>query len=85
MFLLNSRSNKTRIIEYLRESWANDRKTEWSIWMVHAKVEMPHHFISSRGDEDGGLLGKVSVLRKLIDDVIISNTEEPFIFVLISA
>lgn len=67
-FLNFHRSNKTRIIEYLRESWANDRKTEWSIWMVHSKVEMPHHFISSRGDEDGGLLGKVSVLRKLIDD-----------------
>lgn len=67
-FLNFHRGSKTKIIEYLRESWANDRKTEWSIWMVHSTVEMPLHFISSRGDEDGGLLGKVSVLRKLTDD-----------------
>lgn len=40
--------------------------------MVHSKVEMPHHFISSRGDEvslHSGLRGKVA-LRKLPDDVI---------------
>ncbi|KAL9240244.1 hypothetical protein vseg_014488 [Gypsophila vaccaria] len=71
MFLNFHRANKTKITEYLRESWANDRKTEWSIWMVYSKVEMPHHYISSRGDEafhHGGLRGKGSVLRKLIDD-----------------
>ncbi|KAH9611300.1 hypothetical protein KSS87_023662 [Heliosperma pusillum] len=71
VFLNFHRANKSKITEYLRESWANDRKTEWSIWMVHSKVEMPHHYISSRGDESlhhGGLRGKVSVLRKLIDD-----------------
>lgn len=70
-FLNFHRANKTKIMEYLRESWANDRRIEWSIWMVHSKVEMPHHFISSRGDEvslHGGLRGKVSVLRKLADD-----------------
>ncbi|KAK9724181.1 hypothetical protein RND81_05G054300 [Saponaria officinalis] len=71
VFLNFHRANKTKITEHLRESWANDRKTEWSIWMVYSKVEMPHHYISSRGDETihhGGLRGKVSVLRKLIDD-----------------
>ncbi|KAK9665800.1 hypothetical protein RND81_14G137500 [Saponaria officinalis] len=71
LFLNFHRANKTKITEYLRESWAKDRRTEWSIWMVHSKVEMPHHYISSRGDEvlhHGGLRGKVSVLRKLVDD-----------------
>ncbi|XP_021762712.1 protein FAM135A-like isoform X2 [Chenopodium quinoa] len=70
-FLNFHRANKTKVMEYLRESWANDRRTEWSIWMVHSKVEMPHHFISSRSDEAslrGGLRGKVAVLRKLADD-----------------
>ncbi|KAL2935349.1 hypothetical protein RDABS01_018467 [Bienertia sinuspersici] len=70
-FLNFHRANKTKIMEYLRESWANDRRTEWSIWMVHSKVEMPHHVISSRSEEvslHGGLRGKVAVLRKLADD-----------------
>ncbi|CAO2838493.1 unnamed protein product [Amaranthus hypochondriacus] len=69
-FLNFHRANKTKLTEYLRESWASDRRTEWSIWMVHSKVEMPHHFISSRGDEvslHSGLRGKVA-LRKLPDD-----------------
>ncbi|XP_021858514.1 uncharacterized protein [Spinacia oleracea] len=67
-FLNFHRANKTKVTEYLRESWANDRRTEWSIWMVHSKVEMPHHFISSRSDDISshhGLRGKVAVLRKL--------------------
>ncbi|KAH9616475.1 hypothetical protein KSS87_009440, partial [Heliosperma pusillum] len=72
VFLKFHRANKTKITEYLRESWAKDRKTEWSIWMVHSKVDMPHHYISSRGDDilhHGGLRGKGSVLRKIIDDI----------------
>ncbi|XP_074296521.1 uncharacterized protein LOC141626767 isoform X1 [Silene latifolia] len=71
VFLKFHRANKTKITEYLRESWAKDRKTEWSIWMVHSKVDMPHHYISRKGDDilhHGGLRGKVSVLRKIIDD-----------------
>lgn len=82
------RANKTKIMEYLRESWANDRRIEWSIWMVHSKVEMPHHFISSRGDEvslHGGLRGKVSVLRKLADDVIKPEYIRALIFFLLVA
>lgn len=70
-FLNFHRANKTKITEYLRKSWVNDRRSEWSIWMVHSKVEMPHHFINSRSDEvslHGGLRGKVAVLRKLADD-----------------
>ncbi|KAM7250422.1 hypothetical protein ACFE04_022305 [Oxalis oulophora] len=42
MFLLFHRTNKTKIIDFLRDSWADDRRSEWSIWMVHSRVEMSH-------------------------------------------
>ncbi|KAL1328193.1 hypothetical protein AAHE18_13G356600 [Arachis hypogaea] len=41
-FLKFHRENKTKIMEFLRNSWANERRTEWSIWMVYSKVAMPH-------------------------------------------
>ncbi|GMH21546.1 hypothetical protein Nepgr_023388 [Nepenthes gracilis] len=70
-FLSFHRSNKTKILELLRDTWANDRRAEWSIWMVYSKVEMPHHYISSMAEDTyfhGGNCAKVSVLRKLTDD-----------------
>lgn len=61
-------------MEYLRDAWASDRRAEWSIWMVYSKVELPHHFISSRVDESSypGTRGKALSLRKfgISDDVI---------------
>ncbi|QHO59974.1 uncharacterized protein [Arachis hypogaea] len=42
IFLKFHRENKTKIMEFLRNSWANERRTEWSIWMVYSKVAMPH-------------------------------------------
>ncbi|GAB2292886.1 hypothetical protein Dimus_027113 [Dionaea muscipula] len=71
VFLNFHRANKSKILEYLRDTWANDRRAEWSIWMVYSKVEMPHHYINSRAEESsyhGGMRTKVSVLRKLTDD-----------------
>ncbi|KAK4274225.1 hypothetical protein QN277_017483 [Acacia crassicarpa] len=44
-FLKFHRENKTKVIDFLRDVWAEDRKAEWSIWMLHSKVEMPHHYI----------------------------------------
>lgn len=71
VFLNFHRASRSKIIEYLRNTWANDRRAEWSIWMVYSKVEMPHHYISSRDEEasyHSGIRGKVAVLRKLTDD-----------------
>ncbi|KAK7377363.1 hypothetical protein VNO80_02786 [Phaseolus coccineus] len=51
IFLKFHRDNKIQILEILRDTWAKDRKAEWSIWMVYSKVEMPHHYINSESDE----------------------------------
>jgi hypothetical protein len=55
----------------LRDAWAMERKTEWSIWMVYSKVEMPHHYINSENDEFSyrGVHKRVSSLLKLSDEV----------------
>ncbi|GMN40240.1 hypothetical protein TIFTF001_009470 [Ficus carica] len=64
------RSNKTRILECLRDAWAKDRRAEWSIWMVYSKVEMPHHFLNSSADDSShhGVHKRVSNMLKLTDD-----------------
>jgi hypothetical protein len=69
-FLKFHRENKTKILENLSDSWANDRKAEWSIWMVYSKVEMPHQHLSSEADDSSyhGFVGKTHVLRKLTTD-----------------
>ncbi|KAJ0078107.1 hypothetical protein Patl1_36926 [Pistacia atlantica] len=45
------RANRAKVMEFLCDTWANDRKAEWSIWMVYSKVEMPSHFLSTGVDE----------------------------------
>ncbi|GAU21154.1 hypothetical protein TSUD_10710 [Trifolium subterraneum] len=69
-FLKFHRDNKTKILEFLRDAWAKNRKTEWSIWMVYSKVEMPHHYINSWNDEFSyrGVHRRVSSLLKLSDE-----------------
>ena len=74
MFLLYGRANETKISEFLRDAWANDRRAEWSIWMVYSKVDMPHQYISSGFDDSfHDAHGKASALRKLNGDVIDEN------------
>ncbi|KAL7199346.1 hypothetical protein ACSBR2_021602 [Camellia fascicularis] len=69
VFLKFHRANERKILEFLRDAWAHDRRAEWSIWMVYSKVEMPHHYISSEVDDSYyGVRGKPSVLRKLTND-----------------
>lgn len=60
-------------MDFLREQWAIDRRAEWSIWMVHSKVEMPHQYISSDIDSSSyhGSRGRAPVLRKISEDVSI--------------
>ncbi|KAL7153367.1 hypothetical protein ABFS83_04G163900 [Erythranthe nasuta] len=69
-FLNFHRANKTKILEFLCNQWAVDRKAEWSIWMVHTKVEMPHPYISGVVDDSSnhGLRGRGLNLRKLTAD-----------------
>jgi hypothetical protein len=71
IFLKIHRENKTEILEFLRNTWAKDRKSEWSIWMMYSKVEMPHHYINSGSDESSrrGMYKRVSSLWKLPDEV----------------
>ncbi|KZV39673.1 hypothetical protein F511_22698 [Dorcoceras hygrometricum] len=62
IFLNFHRANSKKILEFLRNQWAIDRKAEWSIWMVYTKVEMPHQYISSVANESSyhGLPGTSS-------------------------
>ncbi|KAJ4701539.1 hypothetical protein OWV82_024770 [Melia azedarach] len=68
-FLSFHRANNRKILKYLRDTWAKDRRAEWSIWMVYSKVEMPHHYLNSGIDEShNGVHKRVSSLLKLNDD-----------------
>ncbi|XP_060204743.1 uncharacterized protein LOC132632712 isoform X2 [Lycium barbarum] len=70
MFMRFHRTHKTSIMDFLREQWAIDRRAEWSIWMVHSKVEMPHQYISSDIDSSSynGSRGRAPVMRKITED-----------------
>lgn len=68
--LLHSRVNNTKILEFLSDAWAKDRRNEWSIWMVYSKVEMPHHYINGNPDSSHHIVDKrVSSFWKLADEV----------------
>ncbi|KAK7328228.1 hypothetical protein VNO77_22330 [Canavalia gladiata] len=72
-FLKFHRENKTKILEFLRNSWANDRRTEWSIWMVYSKVDMPHQYMSNGVDGTSlyrGIRGRSSSTRRYSDDPV---------------
>lgn len=72
IFLKIHRENKTEILEFLRNTWAKDRKSEWSIWMMYSKVEMPHHYINSGGSDESskrGMHKRVASLWKLPEEV----------------
>ncbi|XP_042003199.1 protein FAM135B-like isoform X2 [Salvia splendens] len=69
-FLNFHRANAKKILEYLCNQWAVDRKAEWSIWMVYTKAEIPHQYISSVVDDTAirGLRGRGSSVRNLACD-----------------
>lgn len=70
IYLKFHRANRTKILEFLREAWANDRRAEWSIWMVYSKVAMPHHCLRSDESFHRSIRGKGSLARKLNEDPI---------------
>ncbi|MED6157418.1 hypothetical protein PIB30_022989 [Stylosanthes scabra] len=72
-FLNFHRENKIKILEFLFNLWANGRKTECSIWMVHSKVEMPHQYMNN--DVEGtslfyGFLRRSLSTRRLSEDPV---------------
>ncbi|RDX82911.1 hypothetical protein CR513_36240, partial [Mucuna pruriens] len=76
-FLKFHRENKTQILEFLRNSWANDRRTEWSIWMVYSKVDMPHQYMSNGVEGTSlyrSLRGRSSSTRRVTDDPVQTAT-----------
>lgn len=68
-FFLSCRTHKIRILEFLRNDWANDRRAEWSIWMVHSKIELPTRYLTSGVDDSHSILGKSSINRRSSEDV----------------
>jgi len=71
-FLKFHRINKTKILDYLHDGWAIDRKAEWSIWTVHSKIEIPHRYLRSMNDDSSHRhsLLRVSGSRKFHDDPV---------------
>ena len=59
-------------MEYLRGVWAEDRSTEWAMWLVHSKLEIPQQNSTNGDVEDNAqylfVAGK-AVLKKSNEDV----------------
>ncbi|KAL2342150.1 hypothetical protein Fmac_010090 [Flemingia macrophylla] len=76
-FLKFHRENRTKILEFLCHSWANDRRAEWSIWMVYSKVDTPHRYISNGVDGTsmyGSLRPRSTNTRRFTDDPVQTAT-----------
>lgn len=69
-FLSFHRTNRISIIENLRDAWANDQRSEWSIWMVQSEIDVPHRYLKSGvdGASQHSILGRVSLTRRTIED-----------------
>ncbi|GKB68798.1 FAM135B-like protein [Tanacetum coccineum] len=66
-FMKFHRANKTKVMDHLRNSYAIDRRAEWSIWMVYSKVEMPQQPTETRSERllVPGLRAKSLYLSKI--------------------
>uniref|UniRef100_A0ACD5YCH1 Uncharacterized protein n=2 Tax=Avena sativa TaxID=4498 RepID=A0ACD5YCH1_AVESA len=71
-FLKFHRINKTKILDYLRDIWAIDRKSEWSIWTNYSKIEIPHRYLRSMSEDSSHRqsLLRVSGSRKFHEDPV---------------
>uniref|UniRef100_A0A453HMD6 Uncharacterized protein n=1 Tax=Aegilops tauschii subsp. strangulata TaxID=200361 RepID=A0A453HMD6_AEGTS len=67
-FLKFHRTNKLKILDYLHDIWDVDRKSEWSIWIVHSKIEIPHRYMHGMGDSSSPRhsLRRVSSSKKFL-------------------
>ncbi|WOL15534.1 protein FAM135B isoform X1 [Canna indica] len=75
-FMKFHRINRISILEHLRGVWAMDRKADWSIWMVHSKIETPHPYLRSGADDSPHhiALGKTVGVKKFNDEPAQSAT-----------
>ncbi|KAK3119825.1 hypothetical protein QOZ80_9AG0675890 [Eleusine coracana subsp. coracana] len=70
-FLKFHRINRIKILDYLHAIWDDNRKTEWSIWIIHSKIEIPHRYLRSMtNDSSPRHLLRISSSRKLHQDPI---------------
>ncbi|XP_024319369.1 uncharacterized protein LOC100837726 isoform X4 [Brachypodium distachyon] len=71
-FLKFHRTNKIKILDYLHDIWDIDRKSEWSIWIVHSKIEIPHRYMQSVADSTSPRhsLRRVSSSKKFHHDPV---------------
>jgi len=70
-FLRFHRRYRTEIMEYLRGVWAEDRSTEWSMWLVHSKLDIPQQNSTNGDVEDNAqylLVAGKAVLKKSNED-----------------
>ncbi|XP_020245658.1 protein FAM135B-like isoform X2 [Asparagus officinalis] len=76
VFLKFHRTNRMKILEYLYDAWAIDRKAEWSIWMVYSKIDIPHRYLRSAADDSShrNTLGKVVTRKSNDEQALISST-----------
>lgn len=67
-----SRINRVKILEHLLGVWSMDRKVDWSVWVVHSKMEVPNHYLRNGSNESShhNITGKVAV-RKANDEVFV--------------
>lgn len=67
-----SRINRVKILEHLLGVWAMDRKIDWSIWVVHSKMDVLSHYLRNGSNESShhNITGKVAV-RKANDEVFV--------------
>ncbi|CAD6255249.1 unnamed protein product [Miscanthus lutarioriparius] len=69
-FLKFHRTHKVKILDYLHDMWDIDRKAEWSIWIIHSKIEIPHRYLRSMNEDSPRHLIRISSSRKVHHDPI---------------
>ncbi|KAL5670092.1 hypothetical protein ACJX0J_022313, partial [Zea mays] len=69
-FLKFHRTHKDKVMGYLHDMWDINRKAEWSIWIIHSKIEIPHRYLRSMNDDSPRHLIRISSSRKVHHDPI---------------
>ncbi|KAG8654854.1 hypothetical protein MANES_05G186300v8, partial [Manihot esculenta] len=79
-FLQFHRVNNTKILEFLSDAWAKDRRNEWSIWMVYSK---PVQTAATRAELHRRNIAQMRINTRSIQDMYIFGDplRIPIIFV----
>lgn len=68
-FLKFHRSNRSLLLEYLRGVWADERSTEWSMWLIRSKMDNDIGYESSRNLQ----LPNKSLLKKSYEEASLGS------------